>query len=64
MPRPSLPDFYKIIQPELFEKMGKTKEKSNPPPATLIPGAKEWDIIRKIVPFVIFVLSEYQIIDL
>ena len=40
MPRPSLPDFYKIIQPELFENMAKQKEKSHPPPATPIPGTK------------------------
>lgn len=41
MPRPSLPDFYKIIYPEKFE-MGKPKgEKSGPPPAELIQGVKD-----------------------
>ena len=44
MKKTSLPDFYKIISPELFEaeskRMGK-KEKTNPPPAETIPTVKE-----------------------
>ena len=45
MPKPSLPDFYKIICPEKFE-MGKSKgEKSGPPAAELMPGVKELEKI-------------------
>ena len=42
MQRPTLPDFYKIIDPEKFEMV--REKKTNPPPAEPIVGVKAWDV--------------------